>query len=120
MNLDLLNPHLGVQSILAPPSEADRLPGARPLANNTVGEAGLNEFYHLPTMNNLIAEALKPQAPDDEFLRPDIFSRNVRAAFEELKSSRNKDVRRFVRDDLEPLLEDVALLRTFTGLLMDG
>ena len=120
MAIDLLNPRLGVQDILEPNLTAGHLPEARPLANSAAQPAGLDALYSLPTMDQLIDLALTPRSPDEELLRPDVFSRNLRAAYEDLSQSRDPDLRRLVRDDLGPLLEDTALLRTFTGLLMGG
>ncbi len=120
MAINLLDPHLGVQNILAPQAEGVRLPHPRALAQTEAAETGLAELYRLPTCRHLILAHLRPRVPDEELLRPDLLHRNLEGALEALRGARHPDVRRFVRDDLGPLLEDHQLLSAYTGLMLGG
>ncbi len=120
MTVNLLDPHLGVQNVLPPQAEGVRLPRPRALAQAEAAETGLAELYRLPTCRHLVLAGLKPRVPDEELLRPDLLNRHLESALAALRGSRHPDVRRFVHDDLGPLLEDHQLLAAYTGLMVGG
>lgn len=120
MPINIMDPRLGVQNVLEPAVRETRLPRAQPLAQTDGSDTGLAELYRLTTLSGLVARRLKPKVLDEELLRPEILNRNLESALETLRQSRNPEVRRFVRDDLGPLLEDAQLLKTYTGLMVGG
>jgi type III secretion protein X len=121
MAVNLLDPNFGIQNILPPPdNEETRLPGSLPLPQTATSETGLAELFRLSTSHSLILGSLQPQVPDEELLRPDVLNRNLESAFEALTGVRHPDVRRFVRDDLGPLLEDRQLFQAYAGLMVGG
>jgi len=63
---------------------------------------------------------LQPPVPDESLLRPDVLRRNLADSLRRLRGSRDPHVRRFVRDDLEPLLENGQLLREYVDMLVSG
>jgi type III secretion protein X len=120
MAIDILNPSLGLQGFLEPLAEEPHLPGAKPLASNVLNETSLSQHFRLEGMAQTIERGLVPHLPDERLLRPDIFKRNLKGAFEKLKSSRQPQIRKFVRDDLAPLMEDAELYEVLAGLLLGG
>jgi type III secretion protein X len=120
MTIDILNPRLGLQDVLAPVGDELHLPAARSLASNVVGDTGLAQHFNFEGSAQIIERALTPLLHDERLLRPDIFKGNLRRSFESLKSSRRPEVRRFVREDLAPMMEDDELYAVYEGLLLDG
>jgi type III secretion protein X len=119
MSLKIFDPSVGVQTVLEPRSDDARLPEARPLSTGITGETGLADLFKMPTFSVNLKEALRPEILDDDLLRPGVIRKNLREASERLRDSRSSDVRRFVRDDLDPLLDDTQLLATYVGLLLE-
>ncbi|MDR3205414.1 MAG: hypothetical protein LBV23_11870 [Deltaproteobacteria bacterium] len=120
MAMDILDPRLGVQSILPPAEEASHLPSARPIAVNVMAEGSVAELGKLNDFSTIIRESFAPIAFQSEWLRPDVLGRNLAKARKTLKKSRNPDVRRFVRDDFDSLMDDVELYNAYSGLLVEG
>jgi hypothetical protein len=120
MPIDILNSSIGLQAILEPASRQDRLPDPLAMANNTINERGLEKLFDLTSSTQFIDLALRPDIFKDDLLRPYVFKQNLQEAYDELKSSRHPDVRKFVRQDFNDLLEDRDLFETYLGLLMSG
>lgn len=115
----IFNPNLGISDIL-PPLEEGRLPQARPLAGTGLSEAGLEELFTPANVQTVTLRALCPRVSDAELLRPDFFLERLRRSLDRLSRSRDKRVRRFVRDTLGPLMENHELLKTYVNLAVDG
>ncbi|UQZ90967.1 type III secretion protein [Deltaproteobacteria bacterium Smac51] len=120
MPINLLDPNLGVQNIMEPQTDSARLPKARSLSSNVTTEAGLKELYQMPGFRDLLTGNLAPKVYDSDLLKPEVMMGNLASSLEELRAVKNPEVRRFVRDDLGPLMENTELLRTYTGLLIGG
>jgi type III secretion protein X len=120
MNFKIFDPTIGVQTLLEPRLDDARLPDPRTLSTGVAQESGLADLFKMPTFADKLTESLRPVIYDDGLLRPDVFLKNLREARERLKESKSPDARRFVRDDLDPLMEDTQLLRTYAGLLLEG
>ncbi|MDR1577779.1 MAG: hypothetical protein LBT86_06105 [Deltaproteobacteria bacterium] len=117
---ELLNLNVGFQDILPPPDKDYHLPTARPLATNVIAESSLASLFQLVSSDWLIDRALSPELSNPDLLRPEIFRDNLKGAFQELANSRNPDVRRFVNNDLEPLMANNEILSIYCGLLVSG
>ncbi|MDR1086477.1 MAG: type III secretion protein [Deltaproteobacteria bacterium] len=120
MKLNIFDPSLGVQTVLEPRPDDARLPEARALSTGAADETGLAELFGAPSLSSALREALSPRIGDDSLLRPDVILTNLREAGEFLREVKTPEVRRFVRQDLDPLLEDTQLLATYAGLLLEG
>jgi type III secretion protein X len=120
MAIDILNPSLGLQGFLEPLAGEPHLPGVKPLASNVLVETSLAQHFGLESMSQTIERGLVPLVPDEKLLRPDVFKRNLKGAFDRLKSSRQPQIRKFVRDDLAPIMEDAELYDLLAGLLIGG
>ncbi|MDR1111019.1 MAG: type III secretion protein [Deltaproteobacteria bacterium] len=120
MSLSIFDPSVGVQTVLEPLTEDVRLPGARQLSTSVISQPGLADLFTMPTFSTSLKEAMRPEIRDDGLLRPDVILKNLREASRHLKDVKSPDVRRFVRDDLDPLLDDTQLLATYAGLLLEG
>ena len=118
--IGLFDASLGIQSVMDAPVSQGNMPKARPLASNTLREAGLEELYNPANAQSLVQQALCPQVGDGELLRPDIFSSNLQRCLDDLTTARDPAVRDFIRNDLAPLLENTDLLRAYTGLMVGG
>lgn len=120
MNLKIFDPSIGVQAVLEPRADDARLPEARPLFTTATPESGLADFFKMPTFAGGLIDSLRPVIADESLLRPDVILKNLKELRERLKDNKSPDVRRFVRDDLGPLLDDTQLLQTYAGLLLEG
>ena len=117
---NLLDPNLGLSGVIERADPADRLPRPQTLTTGMAPEAGLADLFKPANFQSLIMAGLQPQVSDENLLRPDALRRNLETGLEKLKKSRRPEVRRFVRDDLNPLLEDQDLLRGYLNLMMGG
>lgn len=118
-SINLLNPGLGIQTIMDT-NQTDRLPDARPLASSPMREAGLEELYEGRYMDQLVSATLLPAVGDGAILQPDVFHTELRGSLEALRDSREPAVRAFVRDELTPLLDNADLLKAYTSLMVGG
>jgi hypothetical protein len=116
----IMNPGLGVQGVLDADIRETRLPRARPLATGVSLETGLADLYRLSSFQGHILAALQPVVEDEALLRPDVFGKNLRESLKRLQKSKHPHVRRFVRDDLGPLLENEQLLRDYVNMLVSA
>jgi hypothetical protein len=119
-NSNLLDPSIGVQGVLAPAIQSARLPQAQALATDAATESGLADLYRSTNLQSRILSGLQPQVGDEALLRPDVMGRNLQASLERLADSRDPHVRRFVREDLKPLLENKQLLGEYINMLVSG
>lgn len=120
MSIDILNPNLGLLGVLDPAAGDPKLPEARPLPSSAAPETWLERLFNLRGSAQAIDRALMPKVPDPDLLRPDVFRRNLAEAFEVLASIRQPEVRRFVREDLAPMMEDAAVFELYAGLLVSS
>jgi len=117
---NILDPNLGLSGLIERAEPSDRLPQPRTLTTGAAPEAGLADLFKPANFQSLIMAGLQPRLSDENLLRPDILRRNLETGLEKLKKSRRPEVRRFVRDDLNPLMEDQDLLRGYLNLMMGG
>jgi hypothetical protein len=117
---NIMNPNMGVQGILDSAVSESHLPQARPLATDVSPETGLADLYRLAGFQSRILAGLQPAVSDDALLRPDVLGKNLRESYKRLQKNRNPHVRRFLRDDLEPLMENEQLLRDYVNMLVSA
>lgn len=123
-SVNILSSSLGIQSVMdSMPSQesgTQGMPQARPLASTVIHEAALDEVYNPATAESLLQKALCPDVGDGEIVQPEVFRANLKASMEDLSMSRDPAVREFVKQDLQPLLENNELLQAYTGLMVGG
>ncbi|GHT82032.1 hypothetical protein FACS1894116_03300 [Betaproteobacteria bacterium] len=117
---NIMNPSLGVQGVLDPAIQDTHLPQARTLATDLSPESGLAELYRMNNLQSRILSGLQPRVGDEALLRPDMLRKNLQQSFDGLKDNRDPYIRRFVRDDLKPLLENEQLLTEYVNMLVSG
>jgi hypothetical protein len=117
---NILNVNLGLQSILEPAGEAPGLPEPGTLPSNMVPETGLERHFDLEGVDRTVDRLLTPKDVPARVLRSDVFRGALGGALESLKEVRQPDVRRFVRDDLAPILEAGELYDLYASLLVGG
>lgn len=115
--VSLLDATLGIQSILDEPSRPG-LPEARPMASTVLRPLGMEGLYTPSTLRSLVEDALHPAVGDGEMLRPEEFSACIRRCAEILRNAPEAAARDLVRTELDPLLENKALLLAYTGLMI--
>jgi hypothetical protein len=116
----IMNPQVGVQGVLDSEPLEFRLPSARPLATGALAETRLADLYRLADFQSRILAGLQPQIDDEALLRPDVLGKSLRESLKRLRENRNPQVRRFLRDDLGPLMENEALLRDYVNMLVSA
>jgi type III secretion protein X len=120
MAIDILNPNLGFSGVLEPAADRPGLPEARPLPSSAIPESGLSILFNLSGVAQAIDRALTPEVPDPDLLRPDVFRRNLSNAFEALGKAKRSEIRRFVREDLAPMMEEADLYELVSCLLVSS
>lgn len=117
--VNLLDANLGIQSVLHAP-DGGRLPEARQLVSTVLRPLGMEALYAPRTLRSTVEQALHPNVGDGEMLRPEEFSASLRRCAHILGDASEESVRRLVREELEPLLENKELLHAYTGLMIGG
>ncbi|MDR2450584.1 MAG: type III secretion protein [Candidatus Accumulibacter sp.] len=117
---DIMNHQVGVQGVLDAEPFEFRLPSARPLATDVSAETRLADLYRLADFQSRILAGLQPRVGDEALLRPDMLGKNLRESLKRLRGNKNPQVRRFLRDDLEPLMENEQLLRDYINMLVSA
>jgi hypothetical protein len=117
---NIMDPNVGVQGVLDSVLEDVRLPQARALSTGVSPETGLTDLYRSANFQSRILEGLQPVIDDDVLLRPDVLGKNLKESLTCLQQNRDPHVRRFVRDDLAPLIENERLLRDYVNMLVSA
>ncbi len=125
MAVDLLNPNVGISTVL-PQVSGEHLPSVENF--NTVGSASSAaavENFKLSISSNAfdaqVSAAFTPVLSSDELLQPAKLNASLHSAFEKLSQMRDDaDIRRFVRDDLNPFMENRELLEAYINLVVEG
>ncbi|MBQ3059913.1 MAG: type III secretion protein [Desulfovibrio sp.] len=119
VSINLLDPNLGIQNVMESGGNG-AMPNARPLASTVLREAGLDELYNAGTAARQLEAALCPPVGDGSLLQPENFLAELKGSLNALRDSREPAVRAFVRDELNPLLENTELLKAYTSLMIGG
>lgn len=125
MVVDLLNPHVGIQTVL-PQADAAHLPDIQRFAgvDNAPELSSIAAYKEAVGKNGFersAVNAFTPQVSSDELLRPAVFNRHLNELEHKLQEfSADRDVRRFLREDLTPLRENRELLQAFLGMMVEG
>ncbi|MDR3054891.1 MAG: hypothetical protein LBU53_05750 [Zoogloeaceae bacterium] len=117
---NIMSPSLGVQGVLDPAVQGAHLPQARSLATDLTPETGLADLYRMSNLQSQLFAALQPKIGDEALLRPEVMRKNLQESFASLKDNRDPHIRRFVREDLKPLLENEQLLAEYVNMLVSG
>lgn len=125
MAVDVLNPNLGISTVL-PQAGAEHLPSVENF--NTVGRvnsgAAAESFKSSISANAFdekVSAAFTPVLSSDELLQPAKLNASIHSAFEKLSQMQDDaDVRRFLRDDLKPFMENRGLLEAYINLMVEG
>lgn len=122
MAIDLLNQNVGIGTVL--PSYTDQhLPSVDNFATVVKGEnvsaASLNDFKPASLQTQATA-AFEPKVGSDDFLKESSINAKLSSISDKFSSIKDADVRRFVREDLEPLLENKALFLSYCTMKVGG
>ncbi|MBO8416310.1 MAG: hypothetical protein IAB19_08030 [Proteobacteria bacterium] len=124
MAVDLLNPNLGISTLLpeAPlhhlPETDDYSSVGRNLDLSALQEYKLSLSGH--GFERTISQSFIPKVASDELLRPAVFNNLLQSAAGKLAASDDPKLRRFVREDLAPLEQNKELLQAYLGLMMEA
>lgn len=121
MAADLLDLRLGIGSVL-PAAGDEHLPALNDF--NTVStDVSLSEvqtFFQNVAPDGFersVSAPFVPTVPAEELLRPAVFSGLLHSAAEKLSTQQEPAVQAFVKQDLQPLLENTQLLEAYVGLM---
>lgn len=119
LNINLLDNNLGIAEITTN-QNADKLPTARNLASNIAHDLGLDRLYPNNSIEQQLATMLRPATGDGSIIQPENFRAALGKCLENLKETNDPAVQKFVQKELQPLLENTALLNAYTGLMIGG
>lgn len=122
MAVDLLNQNIGIGSVL--PSYSDNhLPSVDDFSTVTKNEdveSLLKDNFSTQNTRQFVMKFFEPEVSSDEFLKESSISANLSSALDKLSTIKDTDIRRFVREDLEPLLENKALFHSYCTMMIGG
>ncbi len=122
--INLLNHNVGIDQFLATQSN-EHIPTAKPMASNSVFEAGLSSHFAMGNIKANLENMLVPNVGDGEILRPDVFNRTINAMatnFSSLPQGENlgEGVKDMMNNVINPLLENKDLLNLYSNLMVAG
>ena len=115
----LPQPSIGIQSVLAP-STKSVLPQAQELAANVLNIGGLEQLYHGENIAHTTMNFLCPQVGDGHIVQPEFFSSTLKECADDFAAATEPAVQALVEQELQPLLENKALLQAYVGLMVQG
>ncbi len=115
----LFNPSLGIQSLMPMPEETP-LPDAKELAPSQLRESSLDQLYGPANARTAIESYLCPNVGDGTLVSPEVFSSELEAIVEKLRSSEHPAVRAMLEEEVLPLLVNGQLLAAYRGLMIGG
>lgn len=126
MTQDILNPNIGISTVL-PAQQEEHLPEIGNF-NTVVGNvsslatvANFKAALIRDSFEQEIANTFIPALGSDELLQPAKLNANLSSVFTKLSAMKDDaDIRRFVREDLTPLMENKELLQAYTNMMVGG
>ncbi len=118
----ILSSGLGVQGTLPDAGvRQEHLPeAARFVAGSVEQKAGLDSLYGANQQQRMLQQALSPRIDNPQQLAPAVLSRNLATMTRKLSRIKDRDIRSFVRKDLEPLEQNRELLNAYLGMMVTG
>mgnify|MGYP003373551176 CR=1 FL=1 len=107
MAIDILNANAGVTGILPSNTDVPHLPESHTYVASDVE-------------NLLLDKSLTPHIERVENLDPNVLNTCLNNIFEKCSSIRDIDIRHFIREDLQPLLENKSLLKAYMDMMIEG
>ena len=114
--INLLNNHIGVSSVLPSANDA-HLPELKELSTAKTGTVKLDDLYRGESFNEGIDTSLIPKVGHEELLQPKNFNSAIKRAYEKMSTVKDSDVRHFVREDMQPLMDNRELLNAYLGMM---
>ncbi|MGN0915852.1 MAG: hypothetical protein ACI4NE_05820 [Succinivibrio sp.] len=114
--VNLLNSHIGVSSVLPSATDA-HLPEIKELSTAKTGDVRLEDLYRGESISNSVDTSLIPKVGHEELLQPKHLNSALQRAFEKMSTVKDVDVRHFVRDDMQSLMDNRELLNAYLGLM---
>lgn len=126
MTQDILNPNIGISTVL-PAKLEEHLPEVDNF-NTVVGNinslatiANFKASLSRDSFEQEIANTFIPALGFDELLQPAKLNANISSVFTKLAAMNDDaNIRRFVREDLTPLMENKELLQAYTNMMVGG
>ncbi|MDD2966850.1 MAG: type III secretion protein [Desulfovibrionaceae bacterium] len=119
VNFSVPDPSVGIQSVIASPV-ATPLPNAQPLAATVVNTGGLEQLYQGGNIADITMNFLCPQVGDGHMVQPEVFFGTMQECAQQLAHSTEPALQALVEQELQPLLENKALLQAYVGLMIQG
>lgn len=110
--IDLFNPNLGLSKVL-PPVSSEHLANVSELSAPTVKPSGLDSLFNPNNLNSQILSALTFSLNDKDLLQNGVIKDELRKLKKELALSRDPAARRFLKEVLDPLLENDEVLSQY-------
>lgn len=117
----LLDATIGIGTIFGPePTPESTIPQSRSLAATSLNTTSLEATYAPSNIQTILETAICPDVGDGGLLIPSVFSSNLQKCKENLSQSDQIETQNFLQHDLDPLLDNEALLRMYVSLMIEG
>ena len=118
-SVNLLNSNIGLGSVMNLP-ESEHLPQVEQIVVQNETEVKLDELYKGNSFSAIALQGLEPKLSSNDILQPANLNRSLNSIFERMQGIKDADVRRFLREDLSPLMENRELLKAYLGMMVEG
>ena len=119
MAIDILNANTGVTGILPSNTDAPHLPESYTYVASDVENLSLDKLFDCQNQQKLLDKSLTPHIERVENLDPNMLNTCLNNIFEKCSSIRDVDIRHFIREDLQPLLENKSLLKAYMDMMIE-
>lgn len=116
---NLLNTSVGIEDLLSMP-ETSGLPQTRAMASAQAPESTLDSLYGPVNARSSYEALLQPDAGDGRLLTPQYFQSALKSLADKLAARDDEASRTLLKEELEPLLTNTALLNAYRNLMLGG
>ncbi|MBQ9275279.1 MAG: hypothetical protein IJ228_10725 [Succinivibrio sp.] len=117
---DVLSSRIGLSEILPPAVEENHLPKAEDYVAGEVNQVSLEGLFGSDRQLAEQRSALLPKLDRPEQLSPVQIRRSLESIGGKLSQLQDAHCRVFLRDVMQPLMEDTELLTSYTNMMIGG
>lgn len=116
---DILNSSIGLEGILDHAFD-NHLPEAKELVRNLSPDVKVQELYRGNGFNSQVANSFFFKLNNKNLLQPPCMKRALEDLEEKLKEISDEDIASFLKNDLQPLLDNTQLLNSYLNMMVNG
>lgn len=116
---DILRTNVGLEGVLDLPLD-NHLPDAKDLPRNLSSDIKVEDLYKGNMFNLRIESAFGFKLDNQALIQPSTMRHAIEDIQEKLQNIRDEDVASFIKNDLQPLLQNTDLFNSYMNMMVNG